>query len=151
MRIVLRSKLGLGLAAIRDSDRTAANSGVDVYRLKLHAFVIAAFVIGAVGAIFYIYQGYISPVGAFNVKWLMIALLATVIGGMRTEEGPIVGTIVVVFLQLFTSKIRCTKPAHSGRNTGRYNVTGPGRYCGLHTPQDSKLPVPTAISYQATN
>ena len=52
MQIVLRSKLGLGLAAIHDSDRTAASSGVDVFRLKLHAFVIAAFVIGAAGAIF---------------------------------------------------------------------------------------------------
>jgi branched-chain amino acid transport system permease protein len=104
MRIVLRSKLGLGLAAIRDSDRTAANSGVDVYRLKLHAFVIAAFVIGAAGAIFYIYQGYISPVGAFNIKWLMIALLATVIGGMRTEEGPIVGAVIAVFLHFLLAR-----------------------------------------------
>ncbi len=57
MQIILRSKLGLGLAAIRDSDRAAASSGVDVFRLKLYAFVIAAFVTGAAGPIFYIYQG----------------------------------------------------------------------------------------------
>ena len=104
MRIILRSKLGLGLAAIRDNDRAAASSGVDVYRLKLYAFVIAAFVTGAAGAIFYIYQGYIAPAGAFNIRWLMTCLLATVIGGIRTEEGPIVGTAIVVFLYFLLAR-----------------------------------------------
>jgi len=104
MRIILRSKLGLGLAAIHDSDRAAASSGVDVFRLKLYAFVIAAFITGAAGAIFYIYQGYIAPVGAFNIRWLMICLLATVIGGIGTEEGPIVGTIIVVFLHFLLAR-----------------------------------------------
>ena len=104
MRIILHSKLGLGLAAIRDSDRTAASSGVDVFRLKLYAFIIAAFVIGVAGAIFYIYQGYIAPASAFNVRWLMIALLATAIGGIKTEEGPIVGAIIVVFLHFLLAR-----------------------------------------------
>jgi branched-chain amino acid transport system permease protein len=104
MRVILGSKLGLGLAAVRDSDRAAASSGVDVFRSKLYAFVIAAFVMGAAGAVFYVYQGYIAPVGAFNIRWLMTAMLATVIGGMRTEEGPIVGTIVVVFLHFLLAR-----------------------------------------------
>jgi len=104
MRLVLRSKLGLGLAAIRDSDRAAASSGVDVFRSKLYAFVIAGFVMGAAGAIFYIYQGNIQPKEAFAIKWLMYPLVATVIGGMRTEEGPIVGTTIVVFLYFLLSK-----------------------------------------------
>lgn len=104
MRLILRSKLGLGLAAIRDSDRAAASSGVDVFRLKLYAFVIAAFVIGASGAIFYIYKGSIGPVDAFNIRWLMTSLLATVIGGIRTEEGPIVGTAIVVFLYFLLAR-----------------------------------------------
>lgn len=104
MRVILRSKLGLGLAAIRDSDRAAASSGVDVFRSKLYAFVIAAFVMGAAGAIFYVYQGYIAPVGAFNIRWLMICLLATVIGGIGTEEGPIVGTIIIVFLHFLLAR-----------------------------------------------
>lgn len=104
MRLVLRSKLGLGLAAIRDSDRAAASSGVDVFRAKLYAFLIAASVIGAAGAIFYVYQGYIQPPGAFNIRWLMVALLATVIGGIGTEEGPIVGAIIVVFLHFLLAR-----------------------------------------------
>jgi branched-chain amino acid transport system permease protein len=104
MRAILRSKLGLGLAAIRDSDRTAASSGVDVFRSKLYAFIVAGFIIGAAGAVFYIYKGNIGPVEAFNIRWLMISMLATVIGGIGTEEGPIVGTIIVVFLHFLLAR-----------------------------------------------
>ncbi len=98
MRYILRSKLGTGLAAIRDNDVTAASSGINVFNLKLGSFVISAFVTGLAGTIFYIYQGYIEPASAFSIRWLITIMLATVIGGEGTEEGPIVGTIIVVFL-----------------------------------------------------
>jgi branched-chain amino acid transport system permease protein len=99
MAVILRSKFGLGLAAIRDSNTSAASSGINVFRLKLYSFIIAAFVMGVAGAVFYVNQGYIEPFGAFNISWLMIALLATVIGGIGIEWGPFVGTIIVVILR----------------------------------------------------
>jgi branched-chain amino acid transport system permease protein len=104
MRLILRSTLGLGLASIRDNDRAAASCGIDVFRLKLYSFVISAFVTGIAGGIFYIYQGYIEPASAFNIKWTMILMLATVIGGMSTEEGPIIGTAIVVFLHFLLAR-----------------------------------------------
>jgi branched-chain amino acid transport system permease protein len=99
MAVILRSKFGLGLAAIRDSNTSAASSGINVFRLKLYSFISAAFVMGIAGAVFYVNQGYIEPFGAFNISWLMIALLATVIGGIGIEWGPFVGTIIVVILR----------------------------------------------------
>ena len=104
MRIILSSKLGLALAAIRDNERTAAGSGMNVFRLKLYSFVISAAVTGLAGAIFYIYQGYIEPSSAFSIQWTMTLILATVIGGINTEEGPIVGTAVIVFLLFVLTK-----------------------------------------------
>jgi len=104
MRYILRSKLGSGLAAIRDNDSTAASCGVNVFNLKLFSFVIAAFITGIAGAIFYLYQGYIEPISAFSVRWLVIIMLATVIGGEGTEEGPVVGTIIVVFLYFLLAR-----------------------------------------------
>lgn len=104
MRFILRSNLGLGLAAIRDNERAAASCGVNVFYLKLITFVIAAAITGLAGAVFYLYQGYIEPSATFNVKWTMTLLLATVIGGMRTEEGPIFGTAVVVFLYFLLAR-----------------------------------------------
>lgn len=96
--IILRSKFGLGLAAIRDNDVSAASSGVNVFKLKLFSFIIAAFGMGLAGAVFYTYQGYIEPNSAFDINWLMIVLLATVMGGIGIEWGPLLGTIIVVFL-----------------------------------------------------
>jgi len=104
MRLILRSTLGLGLASIRDNDRAAASCGIDVFRLKLYSFVIGAFVTGIAGGIFYIYQGYIEPASAFNIRWTMIVMLATVIGGLGTEEGPMIGTAIVVFLHFLLAR-----------------------------------------------
>ena len=104
LRLVLRSRLGLGLSAIRDNDRTAASSGIDVFKLKLYSFIISAFVTGLTGTIFYIYQSYIEPNSAFSVRWTMILILATVMGGMGTEGGPIIGTIIVVFLHFLLAR-----------------------------------------------
>ncbi len=104
MRMILRSKLGLGLAAIRDNTDTAASSGVDVFRIKLNVFIIGAVVTGLAGAIFYVYQGYIEPISAYNIRWTMTMILATVIGGLRTIEGPIIGTIIAVFLHFLLAR-----------------------------------------------
>ena len=104
IRYILRSKLGSGLAAVRDNDITAAFSGINVFKLKLYSFVISAFMTGMAGAIFYVYQGYIEPTSAFSIQWLTIIMLATVIGGEGTEEGPVVGAIIVVFLYFFLAR-----------------------------------------------
>ncbi len=104
IRYVVRSKLGLGLAAIRDNDNTAISSGVNVFSLKLSSFVISAFVTALAGAIFYLFQGYIEPGSAFGIQWLVIIMLAAVIGGEGTEDGPVVGTIIVVILYFLLSR-----------------------------------------------
>ncbi len=101
---VLRSRLGLGLAAIRDNDDTAASSGINVFRLKLYSFVIGAFVTGMAGAIWYIRQAHIEPLSAFNISWTMIAIIGAVIGGLRTEIGPIIGAIISTALLFILSR-----------------------------------------------
>jgi len=104
MRLILRSRLGLGLATIRDSDSTAASIGVDVFRMKLYSFVIGSLVTGMAGGIFYVYQGYIEPTSAFGIRWTMILMLSCVIGGLGIETGPLIGAAVVVFLHFYLAK-----------------------------------------------
>ena len=104
MRLILRSKFGMGLAAIRDSDSTASSVGIHVFRLKLYSFVLAAVVTGLAGGVYYIYQGYIEPISAFEIRWTMIVMLSTVIGGMGIEAGPVIGTIILVFLHVVLAK-----------------------------------------------
>jgi branched-chain amino acid transport system permease protein len=104
MRYVLRSNLGLALATIRDNEGTAASSGVNVFKLKLYFLVISALVTGLAGAVFYISQGFIEPTSAFSVKWTMTLMLATVIGGISIEYGPIVGSVIVVILHFLLAR-----------------------------------------------
>jgi len=99
VHIILRARLGLGLTAIRDNENTAASAGVNVFRLKLYSFLIAAFIMGIAGAAYYIYSPRINPVGGFNISWLLLPLMATVIGGEGLEEGPIIGAAIVTFLR----------------------------------------------------
>jgi branched-chain amino acid transport system permease protein len=97
-RLILNSNLGLGLAAIRDNQQTAASCGVNTFKLKVYVFVTGAVITGLIGAVYYIYQGFIEPTRTFNVSWSMAILLATVIGGIRTKGGAILGSMVYVFL-----------------------------------------------------
>ena len=96
--MILRSRLGLGLTAIRDNENTAASAGANVFRLKLSSFLIAAFIMGLAGAAYYIFSPRIQPTGGFSIRWLLVPLIATVIGGEGTEEGPIIGAAIVTFL-----------------------------------------------------
>jgi branched-chain amino acid transport system permease protein len=98
MRLILSSKLGMGLAAIRDNDTAASSCGINIFRLKLLAFIISAVVTALAGGVFFIYQGYIAPASGFNMRWTMTMILATVIGGISTEKGPLIGTVIIVFL-----------------------------------------------------
>ena len=97
--VILRARLGLGLTAIRDNENTAASSGVNIFRLKLTSFLIAAFIMGLAGAAYFIYSPRIQPSGGFSISWLLLPLMATVIGGEGSEEGPIIGAAVVTFLR----------------------------------------------------
>jgi branched-chain amino acid transport system permease protein len=104
MRLILSSKLGMGLAAIRDNDTAASSSGINIFRLKLTAFIISGIVTALAGAVFFMFQGYIAPAGGFGMRWTMTMILATVIGGISTEEGPIIGTVIIVFLHFVLAR-----------------------------------------------
>ncbi len=72
---------------------------MNIFRLKLSSFLIAAFIIGLAGAAYFIYSPRIQPSGGFNISWLLLPLMATVIGGEGSEEGPIIGAAIVTFLR----------------------------------------------------
>jgi branched-chain amino acid transport system permease protein len=94
-----RSKIGLGLSAIRDSERAAASLGVHTTRIKLIVFVISASVTGIAGALIYLNVLRIIPSAAFSVQWTAYMIFIVVIGGIGTIEGPIIGVIIFSFIR----------------------------------------------------
>ena len=100
--LVLRSRYGLALFAIRDSEAAAGSAGVDSFRTKLGVYVLVAAVTGMIGALIYLQKARISPDAAFSVlDWTAYVIFTVVIGGVGTIEGPIVGVIVFYALQRY--------------------------------------------------
>jgi branched-chain amino acid transport system permease protein len=94
----LRSKRGLALLAIRDNEVAAESQGIDVRRMKLAVYVVAAFGAGLAGALYFLGNLRISPDAAFSVNWTAFAIFMVVIGGIGRIEGPIVGALIFFLL-----------------------------------------------------
>jgi len=98
--LVLRSRYGLALFAIRDSEATAESAGVDSFHAKLGVYVLVAAATGMIGALIYLQKARISPDAAFSVlDWSAYVIFIVIIGGVGTIEGPIVGVIVFYTMQ----------------------------------------------------
>jgi branched-chain amino acid transport system permease protein len=95
----LRSRQGLGLMAIRDSEPASESLGVDVFRTKLAVYLVAAFGTGVTGALIYLNLLRIAPDAAFSINWTAYIIFIVVIGGLGTVEGPIVGTLLFFCLR----------------------------------------------------
>ena len=97
--LLLRSRRGLALTAIRDDETGARGLGVNVTRSKLWVYVIAAFGTGVTGAVIYLNLLRIQPEAGFGLNWSALMIFAVVIGGLGTIEGPIIGAIIFFVLQ----------------------------------------------------
>jgi branched-chain amino acid transport system permease protein len=96
---LLRSRFGLALTAIRDSEAASESQGIDVKRYKRLVYLLAAFGCGLIGALYYINTLRIAPDSAFDIRWTAAIIFIVVIGGIGTIEGPIIGTLIYFLLQ----------------------------------------------------
>ena len=97
--LILRSRLGLVLTAVRDDETGARSIGARVSRAQRFVFVVAAAGCGAAGALLIISQLNVQPAAAFSVQFSAEMIFVTIIGGIGTIEGPILGTIIFFVLQ----------------------------------------------------
>jgi branched-chain amino acid transport system permease protein len=98
--MLLRSRHGLALTAIRDNELAAQTNGIDVWRIKFAVYVLTAFGTAMIGALIFLQKLRISPDTAFSVNdWTAFVIFITVIGGIGRIEGPIIGTIVFFVLR----------------------------------------------------
>jgi branched-chain amino acid transport system permease protein len=100
---IMRSKLGLGLMAMRDNDDAAETVGVEIFRSKIICYLVASFVTGMIGSVFYLNQVFIQPYAAFSITWTVAVVFLVIIGGIGTIEGPILGAVIYVLLQQYLS------------------------------------------------
>jgi branched-chain amino acid transport system permease protein len=100
--LILRSRWGLAVTAIRDSEPAAESVGVDNYRTKFIIYFLTAGATGSIGALISMQKLRISPEAAFSVNdWTAFVIFIVVIGGIGRMEGPLIGTIVFFLLRGF--------------------------------------------------
>ena len=103
---LLRSRIGLALTAIRDSEVASSSLGVNIERIKYGVYVVVAGMTAMVGTVIALQKIRVSPDAAFSVNdWTAIVIFIVVIGGIGTIEGPIVGTIVYFLLREFLADL----------------------------------------------
>ena len=99
-RRIVASPVGLVWVAIRENPLRAAAVGHNVHAYKLLAFVIAAAYAGFAGGLLGVMQGYMPP-DAFAFDTSGQIIMMTVIGGLATLFGPLVGAAVWLYLHDF--------------------------------------------------
>ncbi|HEY3909404.1 MAG TPA: branched-chain amino acid ABC transporter permease [Stellaceae bacterium] len=98
-RTIERSRLGLGLAAIRDDEPAAEAGGVPTLRLKLIATTISGALMGMAGAPLPYYVTYLDPASTFNLSYAVNAVAMPLIGGMTSWIGPVIGAALLGTIQ----------------------------------------------------
>lgn len=96
---IMRSRLGLSLRAIRDSEMAAQSLGVNVFRTKVAVYIVAAVGCAVAGSVIYMNLLRIQPTAAFSVEWTARMIFIVVIGGLGSIEGPIIGTVAYIILR----------------------------------------------------
>jgi branched-chain amino acid transport system permease protein len=91
---LLRSRMGASLQAIRDNEEAAASVGVRVMATKRVIFVLAAVGCAAAGALTLSTLISFQPKTYFSVQWTAYMIFMTLVGGLGTFEGPILGAII---------------------------------------------------------
>jgi len=91
--IILRTRFGYGLLAIRENEEAAAVIGVNTTFYKVAAFCIAAALTGIAGAIFAQWNSFINQDNAFAISDNVQMILMAVIGGTGTVLGPVAGAV----------------------------------------------------------
>ena len=102
MYLVIGSPLGKAFTAVRENDVRASLIGLNVYLIRLTAFVMAGFLAGVSGALFAFFGRYASATYMFyNVSGE--GLVWTIVGGAGTLFGPIVGTTLFILIREIVS------------------------------------------------
>jgi branched-chain amino acid transport system permease protein len=100
---VSRSRIGLGMMAVREDEDAAEASGVSIQKYKMLAFLISTFIAGLAGGVFAYYAAAAQPGHLFAAVWTFDAVIIVFVGGVGTILGPIIGAFFFVLLQQILS------------------------------------------------
>ena len=104
-RQIVGHRIGRAFRAIRDDFQAARAMGVNTAKYQILAFVISAVYAGAAGALFAHLNSYISP-DIFEFKSTLFVMTMTMVGGMGSLPGSIVGGLALPILMEYLRVIK---------------------------------------------
>jgi branched-chain amino acid transport system permease protein len=100
-----RSRFGTGLKAIREDEDKAQALGVPTFGYKLAVFVISAFFTALAGGMYALWFGSLDPIFQFSILIGSYMVLMSLLGGIRSLLGPVVGAVIVGYaLEFFKAQ-----------------------------------------------
>ncbi len=97
--VLLRSRVGSAIQAIRDNEEAAASVGVKAEKTKRILFVLAAVGIAAAGALWLATATTFQPKTYFGVQWTAFMIFMVLVGGIGKFEGAILGAVLFFFIE----------------------------------------------------
>ncbi|HEV8306677.1 MAG TPA: branched-chain amino acid ABC transporter permease [Methylomirabilota bacterium] len=94
-RAIARSRLGLAVTAIRESELAASTIGLDLFRVKRRVLVLSAVPSALAGGVFGLQAGYIDVDAALGVDKTLLPVIMALMGGSGRVAGPVVGGLLV--------------------------------------------------------
>ena len=90
-----RSRFGAQLIAIRENEEAAEALGIDTLKCKLYAIMIMGGMGGAAGTFYAQKYLYIDPPISYSIALSVEMLLVSIVGGLGTVFGPLIGSVVL--------------------------------------------------------
>jgi branched-chain amino acid transport system permease protein len=97
--LIERSKLGFGLACIRQNETAADMIGVNGTLYKSLAFALSAVFVGVAGAIYAAWMNYIEPPDVFDILYSVKPIVMALIGGLGSISGAVWGAVLFLGIE----------------------------------------------------
>lgn len=97
--LIKRSRFGMALVSIGESEDAAEHIGINTTFIKVLAFGLTSFAMGAIGAAKATTMIYVDPPIAFNVLMSFMPVLMVIFGGSGSIFGPVLGAVIFTLLQ----------------------------------------------------
>lgn len=103
---LMRTRIGVGLTAMRDNEEAAGAIGVNLRRARILCFLWVSPFLGIAGAIITMQKLRVSPPASFSIlDWTVYVIFIVVIGGIGSFEGPIIGTVIFFLIREFLNDL----------------------------------------------
>lgn len=94
--LIRSSRMGYYLLAIRENQESAEALGISSPKYKSYAVLLSAFLSGIGGALYAMYVVSIDPADIFSMSISTMIAVISIVGGMGTIQGPLIGALIVI-------------------------------------------------------